>query len=100
MIRIAEQYGQQLVLFDEGGHMIETLSLNGGEFLGHTTSYVVIRYQNMIVTYNENGDQLGNITLPSDYRIQSITDSGFCARTGNILEKYDPYCNYLGPVSV
>lgn len=100
MIGSAIQYGDMLVLRDGFGNTISNLSLNGGEFVGHSSTYVMIRYQNMIVTYDEDGNQLGNYTLPSDFRIQGITDNGFYARTGSILEQFDPYCNYVGPVSV
>ena len=100
MICSGDQYGNQVVLRDRTGSQIGILTLGGGELLGNSRSFVVVRYGNMIYTMNENQQQLGSVPLPSDYRIQNITEDGFTARTGNMLQKYDMYCNHIGSTNV
>jgi len=91
MIASAILYGSLLVLRDKNGTQIGSISLNGGEFLGYSSNFIVLRYGNMIITRDVNDHQLGNLPLPSDYVIIGITNSGFMARTGNLLQSYAPY---------
>lgn len=100
MISSVIQYDSLLVVRDQNGQQIGTISLGGGEFLGYSSSFIVLRYGNMIVTTDENQRQLGNIGLPGDYVITGITNNGFLARTGRILQVYDPYCNHIGIQSI
>jgi hypothetical protein len=93
MIANVTQYGNLLVIRDRSGNQIGSISTGGGEFLGHSSAFVVLRFGGQIVTYNSDGNRIGHIQLPTDYRIQSITESGFCARTGNMILVYDSYCN-------
>ncbi|HOX77014.1 MAG TPA: hypothetical protein PLW31_03155 [Bacteroidales bacterium] len=100
MIRSVIQYDSVLVVLDENGNRTGTLPISGAEYLGYANNYIVLRYGNMIVTVDENQRQLGNIVLPGDYVITGITNNGFLARTGRILQVYDPYCNHIGIQSI
>jgi hypothetical protein len=93
MIATVTQYGSLLVIRDHRGDQIGTISTGGGEFLGHSSTFVVLRFGTQIATYNENGNRLGITQVPESYRIHSITESGFCARTGNLVLVYDQYGN-------
>ena len=100
MIANVIQYGNLLVIRDQTGNQIGSISLNGGEVLGHSSKFVLVRYGNNCITMNENSQQLGMTPIPSGYRIQGITDSGFSARTGNVIEVYDQYCNHIDHYSL
>lgn len=100
MIATVIQYGNLLIVRDRNGNQLGTISTGGGDFLGHSSSFVVLRFGTQIVTYNENGDRLGITQIPEDYRIQSITESGFCARTGNLMLVYDSYGNNIDRYSI
>lgn len=93
MIATVTQYGSNLIVRDSSGSQIGFISTGGGEFLGHSSSFVVLRFGGQIVTYNEDGNRMGFTQIPTDYKIQSITESGFCARTGSMMLVFDSYCN-------
>jgi len=100
MIATVTQYGNLLIVRDRAGNQIGNISTGGGEVLGHSSSFVVLRFGGQIVTYNENGNRMGFTQIPSDYRVQSITESGFCTRTGNMVLVYDSYCNNIDRYTV
>lgn len=93
MIATVTQYGSNLIVRDSSGSQIGLISTGGGKFLGHSSSFVVLRFGGQIVTYNEDGNRMGFTQIPTDYKIQSITESGFCARTGSMMLVFDSYCN-------
>lgn len=96
MISSVIQYDSLLVVWDESGQKIGSISIGGGELLGFSNTFILLRYGNMFSTVDENQHQLGNIVLPEDYVIIGITNSGFLARTGRLLQVYDLYCNHIG----
>jgi hypothetical protein len=100
MITAAILYDSLLVLRDNKGNQIGSISLNGGEFLGYSSNFIVLRYGNMIITRDEKDRQLGNLPLPSVYVITGITNSGFMARTGSLLQSYDMHCNHIGSQNI
>lgn len=100
MISSVIQYSSLLVVRDETGQQIGSISLGGGEMLGYSSKFIVLRYGNMIITVDENQSQLGNIVLPAEFQITGITNSGFLAKTGSNLQVYDPYCNHTGIQSI
>jgi hypothetical protein len=100
MIGSVIQYASLLVVWDEHGQKIGTISLNGGEMLGYSNSFVLLRYGNMIITTDANQRQFGSIVLPANYQITGITNNGFMARTGQTLQVYDQYCNHKGVQSI
>jgi hypothetical protein len=100
MISNVTQYGSLLVLRDQQGQQVGTLSVSNGELLGYSRDFVVVQFDGMIVTMDENQRTLGRLILSSDYRIQGINESGFCARTGSQVMVYDPYCNKINQYSV
>lgn len=100
MIAQVSQHGSILVLRDNTGSQINTLSISNGELLGHSGKFVVIQYGDMIVTMNENQNILGRIILDSSYRISGITDSGFHAKTGSMIVAYNSMCEHINSFSV
>ena len=99
MITSAVQYGSQVAIY-ENGTPLGNVQISGGDFLGHSRNFLLVRYGNLYVTFNETNHQMGSVPLPADYTIQSITDSGFVARTGNLLIQYDMFCQQRGTTSV
>lgn len=95
MIATVTQYGSMLVLRDQHGQQVGNMSISGGDLVGHSRDFVVIKYDNMYYTINENQQQLGNLQLDSSFRFQSVTDSGFTVRTGNMITSYDKYCRKI-----
>jgi hypothetical protein len=65
------------------------------EFLSYSSIFIVLRYINMIVTGYVNDRLLGIFPLPSGYVITGITNSGFMAQTGSMLQSYDPYRDHI-----
>lgn len=100
MIREAVQYGSLVNLFDEEGSQVGSLSIGNGEFVGHSRDFVVIRYQDMIVTMDSNQRILGRLVIDGRYRIGSITEAGFTARVDSAVEVYDKYCNHKNHYTV
>jgi hypothetical protein len=96
MISSVIQYDSLLVVRDESGQKIGTISLGGGEFVGYSNAFILLRYGNMYQTVDANQYPMGNVILPEDYEITGITGSGFLARTGRLLQMYDEWCKYLG----
>jgi hypothetical protein len=99
MITSAIQYGSQIAIY-ENGNPIGNVQISGGQFLGHSQNFLLVKYNDLYVTFNEKNHQLGSIPLPADCTIQSITDSGFVARTGNLLIQYDMFCHQRGSTTV
>jgi len=96
MISSADQYGNQISLRDRSGQQVGNLTIaQNAEFLGHSSTFVVIRNGGMIITLDENQHTLGSVVLPLDYRIGGITDSGFYAKTGGLTIVFDPNCNII-----
>lgn len=95
MIATVNEYGNLLIVRDRNGNQLGTISTGGGEFLGHSSSFVVLRFGSQIVTYDQRGSRLGMAQVPENYRIQSITESGFCARTGSMILVYDSHGNNI-----
>lgn len=100
MIVSVIQYGSLLSVRNEQGVQTGTLSMNGGTLLGYSGTFIVLRYGNMIITTDEHQQQLGNVVLPSDWVITGITQNGFLARTGSLIQIYDPWCRHMGNQSV
>jgi len=100
MIRSVVQYGSILDLRNEQDNQIGTLSIGEGMLLGYASNYILVRYDNMIVSFDKNQNRLGHIILPEEYRIQGITQNGFIALTGRLQILYDPYCNQVGTQSI
>jgi hypothetical protein len=96
MISSVIQYDSLLVVRDETGQQIGTISLGGGQFIGYSNTFILLRYGNMYATVDENQYPMGNTILPGDFVITGITNNGFLARTGQLLQMYDPYCNHVG----
>lgn len=96
MISSVIQYDSILVVRDETGQTIGTISTGGGEFIGYSNTFILLRYGNMYSTVDENQRPLGSTILPEDYEITGITSSGFLARTGRLMQVSDPYCNHVG----
>lgn len=100
MIRSVVQYGSILNVWDENDNSIGTLSIGDGEFLGYSSRFILVRYGNMVVSMDENQQNLGHEIFPEDYIIKGITENGFIAETGRIQQLYDPYCNHVGVQSI
>ena len=100
MINSATQYGDQLVLMGRGGERTGTIILNGGEFLGHSRNFIVVRFGDQVCTFDENETILGAVNLDESFKISGITDSGFYAKTGSVVEVYDWYCNHIDHYTV
>lgn len=100
MIRSVIQYGSILDVRDEQDRNIGTLAIGNGEFLGYSSRFILVRYDNMIVSMDENQYNLGHEIFPEHYIIKGITESGFIAQTGSIQLLYDPYCNHVGTQSI
>lgn len=99
MINSAIQYGSQLAIY-EGSQQVGNITIGNGIFLGHSSRFVVVQYDARITVFDQRGNQLGAITLPSDHRVQSITDNGFVARAGSRLIFYDEACNQYDSTSI
>jgi hypothetical protein len=101
MISSVIQYGSLLVVRDESGQQTGSITLGGGgEMLGYSSNFIVLRYGNMISTVDKNQYPMGNIVLPYDYKITGITNSGFLAQTGRMLIVYDQYCKQTGTQTI
>jgi hypothetical protein len=101
MISSVIQYGSLLIVRDESGQQIGSITLGGGgEMLGYSSNFIVLRYGNMISTIDKNQYPMGNIVLPSEFQITGITNSGFLARIGSMLIVYDPWCRQTGTQTI
>jgi hypothetical protein len=100
MISSVIQYGSLLVVRDETGQQIGSISTGGGEFLGYSGTFILLKYGSMVISMDENQRHFGSTIIPEDYIITGITNSGFLARTGNILLVYDRYCNHTDTQSI
>lgn len=100
MIANVTQYGSLLILRDQKGQQVGSLSISGGEFIGHSSDFIMVKYGNVIITVDENQRQLGSIPFDSEYIIGGITDSGFTARTGSMVFVYDKYCRKINAYGV
>ena len=76
MISSVIQYDSILVVRDENGQTIGTISTGGGEFIGYSNTFILLRYGNMYSTVDENQRPLGSTILPDDYEITGITNNG------------------------
>jgi len=100
MIFEAQQYGSLLILRNSEGIEIGSLSIGDGEFLGHSRDFVVIRYQDMIVTMDSQQNVLGRLVIDSRYVVRSITEAGFTVKADTAIETYDRYCNHINHYTV
>jgi|GEM_PF-2664983 len=100
MIGSVIQYDSILAVWDENGTKIGTLSIGGGEMLGYSNKFILLRYGDLIMTTDADQRQLGSTVVPGGYQICGITNSGFLAKTGNILQVYDTHCNHVGIQSI
>jgi len=100
MIASATQYGSMVILRDQLGQQVGSLSISNGQLLGFSRDFVVIQFGNMITTMDENQRTLGTIPLDSSFRVQGINESGFSTRTGNMVFSYDKYCRQVGSYPV
>lgn len=95
MFATVTQSGGMLILRDQHGQQVGNLTISNGEFLGHSRDFVVIKYEDMIITMDQNQSKLGSTPLPSNFKVQGVTESGFYARTGNMIVVFDRYCNRI-----
>jgi len=96
MIASATQYGSLVILRDQSGNQIGSLSISSGQMLGFSRDFVLVKFGNMYITMDVNQTTLGSIPLDSSFTIQGITESGFSARTGRMVISYDKYCRQVG----
>ena len=54
----------------------------------------------MVVSMDENQQNLGHEIFPEEYIIKGITENGFIAETGRLQILYDPYCKQTGIQSI
>jgi len=99
MIRTVYQYGSIIILRDENDTNIGTLSIGEGELLGYSSHFILVRFGNMVISWDKDQVTLGSEIFPENYTIKGITQSGFIAETGQLRQIYDPYCNHIGTQS-
>lgn len=96
MIATVTQFGSLLVFRDLTGKQVGSLPIGGGVLVGHSSEFVVVKYDNHYLVVNENQQPLGRLQLDSSFRFISATDSGFTVATGNMAISYDKYCRKIG----
>lgn len=96
MIATATQYGSLVILRDQSGQQVGSLSISDGIVLGHSRDFVVVKFGKLITTMDENQRTLGTIPLDSNFTICSINESGFSARVDGLTIAFDKYCNQVG----
>ena len=99
-IATARQYGNLVNLFDIEGRQCGSICIGSGTFLGHCGSYLVVQYQNMIVTFDKDQNRLGSTVMDERYRITAITEGSFNAIVDNVVKVYDKHCNYIDHFTV
>lgn len=100
MISAVLKYGNLLVIRNSNGDQIGNYTLNGGTLVGHSSSFLVVRYQNQILTINERGQTIGMTPIVSGSTVQGITDSGFNIALGSVMEVYDIRCCRVNHYSI
>jgi hypothetical protein len=91
-----EQKGNWLYSYDENGKSIGSFSINSSdEFLGFSTSLIVIKKGSWLNSYDAKGSYLGALAIGSNDKFKSVTGKNINIIKGNWIYTYDFKGSYI-----